>query len=66
MKAKEIRELSADEIEKRAVDEEEQLSHLEFQHAVAELPNPMIIRHKRRLIGRLKTILEEKRKEAPS
>jgi len=64
MKTEEIRELSAEEIEQRTTDEQEQLSHLLFQHAVAELPNPMVIRHKRRLIGRLNTILAEKRRES--
>ncbi len=60
MKAKEIRELSADEIRERIREEGEQLHQLSFQHAVAELPNPMVIRQKRRTIARLTTILKEK------
>ena len=60
MKANEIREQTADDIRTRIADEKEQLSHLHFQHAVAELPNPLIIRQKRRLIGRLNTVLAEK------
>lgn len=60
MKAKEIRELSTEEIAQRIKDEKEQLSHLTFQHAVAELPNPMVLRHKRRLIGRLTTIINQR------
>jgi len=59
MKAKEIRELSVDEITQHIKDEEEQLSHLSFQHAVADLQNPMILRHKRRLIARLQTLLKQ-------
>jgi large subunit ribosomal protein L29 len=49
--------LRPDEIRRRIKDEKEQLSHLQFQHAVAELPNPLVLRQKRRLIGRLSTIL---------
>ena len=59
MKAKEIRDLSVEEVTQRIKDEKEQLAHLEFQHAVAELPNPILIREKRRLLARLKTILSE-------
>ena len=59
MKAKEIRDLSNEEIAQRIKEEKEQLEHLEFQHAVAELPNPMLIREKRRLLARLTTILSE-------
>ncbi|QXD16723.1 50S ribosomal protein L29 [Rhodocaloribacter litoris] len=62
MKAKEIRELSAEEIRARIKEEEDQLNQLNFQHAIAELPNPMLLRQKRRLIARLKTILNEKEK----
>ncbi len=63
MKAKEIRDLSADEIRERIREEEEQLSQLHFQHAIAELPNPMVLREKRRLVARLTTILKEKAQE---
>ncbi len=59
MKAKEIRDLSVEEVTQRIKEEKEQLAHLEFQHAVAELPNPILIREKRRLLARLKTILSE-------
>lgn len=60
MKAKEIRELGVDEIEQRIKEEEDQLQQLQFQHAVATLPNPSLIREKRRLVARLRTILREK------
>jgi large subunit ribosomal protein L29 len=59
MKAKEIRDLSNEEIAQRIKEEKEQLEHLEFQHAVAELPNPMLIREKRRLLARLTTVMKE-------
>ncbi len=60
MKAKDIRDLSSEEISQRIKDENEQLGQLQFQHAVAELPNPMIIRHKRRFVARLSGILNER------
>ena len=63
MNAKEIRDLSADEIRERIREEKEQLNQLHFQHAIAELPNPMVLREKRRLVARLTTILKEKETE---
>ncbi len=60
MKAKEIRELSLTEIQQRIVDEKESLQHLNFQHAIADIQNPMQLRHSRRLVARLQTILKEK------
>jgi large subunit ribosomal protein L29 len=64
MTAKEIRELSSEEIAEHIRDEQEQLSHLRFQHAIADLQNPMILREKRRLIGRLSSILSTRTGDA--
>jgi large subunit ribosomal protein L29 len=63
MKAKEVRELSAEEVAEHIRDEEEQLGHLRFQHAIADLHNPMVLREKRRLIARLKTILRQRQNQ---
>ena len=60
MKAKEIRDLSVEEIEQQILAEREQIQHLRFQHAVADLPNPMILRDKRRFVAQLETILRQK------
>ena len=60
MKAKEIRELGEEEIRQRIREEEEELQHLRFQHSIASLPNPMVLRQKRRDIARLRTLLLEK------
>ena len=60
MKAKEIRELRVEEIVQRIDEEEALINQNKFQHAIAALQNPMQIRHSRRLIARLKTILKEK------
>lgn len=63
MKPKEIRELSKTEITQRITEESEQLRQLTFQHAIAQIENPMLLREKRRLIARLNTILNEKKLE---
>ncbi|MFQ5568777.1 MAG: 50S ribosomal protein L29 [Rhodothermales bacterium] len=60
MKAKEVRDLSIEEIAERIREEEDQLRQLSFQHAIAQLENPMILREKRRFVARLRTILKEK------
>ena len=60
MKAKEVRELSTEEIQQRIRDEERDLDALTFQHAIAQLEDPMVLRRKRREVARLKTILNEK------
>ena len=59
LKAKEVRELGIDEIRQRIRDEEDQLRQLHFQHAIAHIENPMVLREKRRLIARLRTILKQ-------
>jgi large subunit ribosomal protein L29 len=63
MKAKEVRGLSTEEVLERIREEEEQLRQLTFQHAIAQLENPMILRDKRRFVARLKTILKEREQE---
>jgi len=60
MKPKDIRELSAQEIEQRIAEEQAEISRLRFQQAVAGVENPVVVRHKRREIARLKTILKER------
>lgn len=60
LKAKEVQGLSVEEIRERIREEEEQLRQLTFQHAIAQLENPMILREKRRFVARLRTILQEK------
>ena len=64
MKAEDIRSFDETEIRQRIQDEEDQLRQLRFQHTIASLENPLILRQKRRLIARLKTILNEKQAQA--
>lgn len=64
MEADQIRDLSVEEIETRIDEEEEELEELQFQHAIrGRLENPILLRTKRRFIARLKTILNEKKRE---
>lgn len=63
LKAKEIRELGLEEVRKRIDEEEDQLRRLHFQHAIAQIENPTLLRRKRRLVARLKTILREEENE---
>lgn len=64
MKAKEIRDMSVDEIRQRIREEKVQLDHLQFQHAIADVQNPIQMRTSRRLIARLMTILDQKESTA--
>ena len=60
MKAKEIRELTAEEIRKHIADVQAELQDLRFKHTIANLEDPVVLRRKRRELGRLKTLLREK------
>jgi large subunit ribosomal protein L29 len=61
MKASEIRDMSAQEIQQRIAEEQQELQNRRFQQAVAGLENPVSdIRERRRRIARLKTLLREK------
>lgn len=64
MKITEVRELSADEIRKQIAEEEETLSDLRFSHALKQLTNTAKLRHTRKTIARLKTVLHEEEKKA--
>jgi large subunit ribosomal protein L29 len=61
MKAKEIRELSVDEIVKKVDSLEEELFNLRFQAKMGQLGNALQLRYVRRDIAKAKTILNEKR-----
>jgi large subunit ribosomal protein L29 len=62
MKANEIRDMTLEEIRQRIDENESTLQALRFQHAVAQLEDPMVLRRTRREIARLQTILKEKEK----
>ncbi len=60
MKTAEIKELSAKEIQERIDVELANLVKLKLNHSVSPLDNPMTIRRSRRIIARLKTILQQR------
>ena len=60
MKNKEIRELSAKEIQERIVAEEEKYSKMVQNHKVSHLDKPSTLTDQRRFLARLKTIYGEK------
>ncbi|WP_412068330.1 50S ribosomal protein L29 [Rubrivirga sp. IMCC43871] len=60
MKANELRDLSEAEIQQRIAEESRDLTDLRFRRTVTGLENPIVMRHKRREIARMKTILAER------
>jgi large subunit ribosomal protein L29 len=62
--AKEIRELSPDEILKKVDVLEEEFFNLRFQAKMGQLTNPLQLRYIKRDIARAKTILNEKKRTA--
>ena len=60
MRADELRNLTETELEQKLRELKEELFNLRFQHATAQLDNPMRIREVKRIIARVKTILRER------
>ena len=60
MKASEIRNLSADELEKKLAELKDELFKLRFQQAVNQLDNPMKLVETKKDIARILTVLREK------
>lgn len=60
MKAKEIRELSTEELNKKLDELKKDLFMLRMQHATNQLDNPMKLASVRKDIARIKTIIREK------
>ena len=66
MKASEIRELSAEELNAKLGDLKKDLFNLRLQHAVNQLDNPNKIVEVQRDIARIKTIIRERELAARS
>ena len=60
MKAKEVREMSAVELETKLKDLKQELFNLRFQHATKQLDNPIRIAAVKKDTARVKTIIREK------
>ena len=64
MKVKEIRDMSASELNQKVASLNEELFNLRFQHATGQLENPMRIREVKKSIARIKTIQREQELKA--
>ncbi len=58
--AKELRDLSSDELVAKATDLKKEIFNLRFQQAMGQIENPMRLRLLRRDIAKTKTVLKEK------
>ena len=59
MKASEIRDMPAQELENKLVDLKKELFALRFQHTVNQLDNPARLKAVKKDIARIKTVLRE-------
>lgn len=60
MKAKEVRDMTEDELKLKLTSLKEELFNLRFQVATGQLDNPMRIKDVRRSIARILTIIRER------
>ncbi|MBQ8288037.1 MAG: 50S ribosomal protein L29 [Clostridia bacterium] len=60
MKASEIREMTAEQLEAKLGELKEELFNLRFQHAINQLDNPHKIADVKKDIARVMTILHQK------
>ena len=61
MKATEIRQMSAEDLEKKLKELKNELFNLRFQHAINQLDNPHRIPAVKKDIARVMTVLQEKK-----
>ncbi|HWR09829.1 MULTISPECIES: 50S ribosomal protein L29 [Sporomusa] len=64
MKAKDIRDMSAAELEQNFTKLKEELFNLRFQHATGQLDNPMRIPAVKKTIARIKTVQRQRELKA--
>lgn len=60
MKAAELRDLSADELQAKEKDLQDQLFRLRIQKSMGQLDQPLKVRSARRDLARVKTMLRQK------
>ena len=60
MKAKELREMTDEELKKKIDDSKDELFKLRFRLATGQLDNPMRIKEVRRSIARVKTVQRQR------
>ncbi len=62
MKAREIRDMSVEEMQRKLGELREEIFNLRFRHGIGQLENPRKIKASRRDTARLKTIIKESEK----
>ena len=60
MKAKDVRDMSVNELDQKLVGLKDELFNLRFQHATGQLENPLRIKEVKKTIARIKTIQRER------
>lgn len=60
MKVDEIRDLTDEELNRKLGDLKEELFNLRFQMATGQLDNPMRMKHVKKDIARVKTVIRER------
>lgn len=60
MKAQKLHEKTVDELKRDLRDQQEELFRYRFQATLGKLENSLVIRHTRRNIARIKTIINQK------
>jgi len=60
MEAKDLRDMSVDDLAGKRVSLREEIGHLKLKRATSRLENPMKLRETRRDLARVETILREK------
>lgn len=60
MEAKELRDMSADDLIQKRTSLREEIGHLKLKRATSRLENPMKLRETKRDLARVETILREK------
>ncbi|MFH1023756.1 MAG: 50S ribosomal protein L29 [Planctomycetota bacterium] len=64
MKAKEIRQMSAEELRQKSQEARRELFNLRFQRATEQLEKPAKLHHIRKDIARIETVIREKERSA--
>ena len=60
MEAKELRDMSVDDLAGKRISLREEIGHLKLKRATSRLENPMKLRETKRDLARVETILREK------
>ena len=63
MKAKEIRDFSAEELQQKLAETEQELMKLRLQHSSGQLEKPDQLRRLRRDVARIRTVMNETKAE---